>query len=161
MSNNFASFCKGLNISLTYSSTENHSSIYAKHAVQTVKNIMNKCQADHWELSLLEYLMTPIRLQGDDRSLLKLLQSHTVCGILPVRKEEDRPQYLQNLEDRRQEQKCYSNKSSQDLNILKEGQNIFYYDQWKSNRLPGIITQRLHERSYQIVTKEGRPITRN
>ena len=60
MSNNFASFCKGLNISLTYSSAEHHSSNYAERAVQTVKNIMNKSQGDHWELSLLEYLMTPI-----------------------------------------------------------------------------------------------------
>ena len=54
MSNNFASFCKGLNISLTYGSAEHHSSNYAGHAVQTVKNIMNKSQGDHWELSLLE-----------------------------------------------------------------------------------------------------------
>ena len=68
MSNNFASFCKGLNISLTYSSAEHHPSNYAERAVQTVKIIMNKSQGDHWELSLLEYLMTPIRLQGDDRS---------------------------------------------------------------------------------------------
>ena len=161
MSNNFASFCKGLNISLTYSSAEHHSSNYAERAVQTVKNIMNKSQGNHWEISLLEYLMTPIRLQGDDRSPLKLMQSRPICGILPVRKEESSPQDLQNLEDRRQEQKHYYNKSSQDLNILKEGQNIFYYDQRKGNWLPGIITQKLHKRSYQIVTKGGRLITRN
>ena len=42
MSNNFASFCKGLNISLTYSSAEHHSSNYAEYAVQTVKNITYK-----------------------------------------------------------------------------------------------------------------------
>ena len=83
MSNNFASFCKGLNISLTYSSAEHHSSNYAERAMQTVKNIMNKSQGGHWELLLLEYLMTPIRLQGDDRSPLKLMQSRTVSGILP------------------------------------------------------------------------------
>ena len=83
---------------------------------------MNKSQGDHWELSLLEYLMTPIRLQSDDRSPLKLMQCRTVRGILPVRKEESHPQDLQNLEDRRQEQKCYYNENSQDLNILKEGQ---------------------------------------
>ena len=112
MSNNFASFCKGLNISLTYSSAEHHSSNYAERAMQTVKNIMNKSQGDHWELSLLEYLMTPIRLQGDDRSPLKLMQSRTVCGILPVRKEESHSQDLQNLEERRQEQKHYYNENS-------------------------------------------------
>ena len=161
MSNNFASFCKGLNISLTYSSAEHHSSNYAERAIQTVKNIMNKSQGDRWELSLLEYLMTPIRLQGDERSPLKLMQSRTVCGILPVRKEESHSQDLQNLEERRQEQQRYYNENSRDLNILKEGQNVFYYDLRNGNWLPGIITKKLHERSYQIVTKGGRPITRN
>ena len=37
MSNNFASFCRDLNISLTYSSAKHHSTNYAEHAVQTVK----------------------------------------------------------------------------------------------------------------------------
>ena len=87
--------------------------------------------------------MTPIRLQGDDRSPLKLIQSHTVCGILPVRKEESHPQDLQNLEDRRQEQKCYYNEGSQDLKILKAGQNVFYYDLQKGIWLPGIITKKI------------------
>ena len=71
--NNFTSFFKGLNISLTYSSAKHYSSNYAEHAVQTVKNIMNKSQSDHWKILLLEYLITPIRLQGDDRSPLKLM----------------------------------------------------------------------------------------
>ena len=35
--NNFASFCKGLNISLTYSSSKHHSSYYAECTIQTVK----------------------------------------------------------------------------------------------------------------------------
>ena len=122
---------------------------------------MNKSQGDHWEHSLLKYLMTPIRLQDDDRSPLKLMQCYTICGILPVRKEESHPQDLQNLEDRRQEQKHYYNESSWDLNILKEGQNVFYYDLKKGNWLPGIIMKKLHKRSYHIVTKWGRPITRN
>ena len=112
MSNNFTSFCKGLNISLTYRSAEHHSSNYAERAIQTVKNIMNKSQGDHWELLLSEYLMTPIRLQGDDRSPLKLMQCCTIFGILPVRKEENHPHDLMNLEDRRQKQKHYYNESS-------------------------------------------------
>ena len=55
------------------------------------------------------------------------MQSRTVRGILPVRKEESHSQDLQNLEERRQEQRYY-NENSRDLNILKEGQNVFYYD---------------------------------
>ena len=66
---------------------------------------MNKSQGESWEILVLEYLMTPIKLQGDDRSPLKLMQSCTVCDTLPVRKEESCPQDLQNLEDRKQEQK--------------------------------------------------------
>ena len=38
---------------------------------------------------------------------------------------------------------------------------MFYYDLHKGNWLPGIIMKKLHERSYQILTKGGRPITRN
>ena len=75
-----------------------------KGLYKTVKNIMRKSDGDHWEIPLLEYLMTPIRCQGD-RSPLKLMQCHTVHGILPVRKEESNPQDLQNFVDRRQEQK--------------------------------------------------------
>ena len=85
--------------------------------------------------------MTPMRLLGDDRSPLKLMQSHTVCGIPPVRKEESCPQDLQNMEDRRKEQKHYYDESSHNLNILKEGQYVLYYDQRKGNWFPGIITQ--------------------
>ena len=76
--------------------------------------------------------MTPVRLQGD-RSPLKLMQSHTVCGILPVRKEESNPQDLQNLEERRQEQKQHYDQGSHNLNRLQEGQSVFYYDQRKGN----------------------------
>ena len=89
LSSQFADFCKEVNV--TYSSAEHHSSNYAERALQTVKNIMCKSDSDHWETSLLEYLMTPIRCQGD-RSPHKLMQCHAVHGILPVRKEESNPQ---------------------------------------------------------------------
>ena len=64
MSSQFADFCKDVNVTLTYSSAEHHSSNYAERAVQTVKNIMRKSEGDHWEISLLEYLMTPIQVPG-------------------------------------------------------------------------------------------------
>ena len=160
MSNNFSTFCKDMNTSLTYSSAEHHSSNYAERAVQTVKKLMQKSQGDHWEISLLEYLMTPIRLQGD-KSPLKLMQSRTVRGILPVRKEESSPEDLQNLKDRRLEQKQYFDQGSRDLNTLREGQSIFYFDHRRNKWLPGVVTQRYHERAYQVVTEGGRPISRN
>ena len=160
MSSQFDSFCKDLNINLTYSSAEHHSSNYAERAVQTVKNLMRKSEGDHWEIALLEYLMTPIRHQGD-RSPLILMQSRTVRGILPVRKEESNPQDLQNFENRRQEQKQYYDQNSHNLDTLKEGQNIMFYDQRRGHWSPGIVVKKLHDRSYQLVTQGGRQITRN
>ena len=97
MSSQFDSFCKDLNINLTYSSAVHYSSYYVERAVQTVKNLMRKSEGDHWEIALLEYLLTPIRHQGD-RSPLILMQSRTVRGILPVRKEKSNSQDLQNFE---------------------------------------------------------------
>ena len=63
MSNNYLIF--DMNISLMYSSAEHHASNYAECAVQTVKKIMHKSQDDHWEISLLEYLLTLIRPEGE------------------------------------------------------------------------------------------------
>ena len=71
------------------------------------------------------------------------------------------PKDLQNFVDRRQEQKEYYNKGSHDLEMLKDGQNILYFDQRKGHWLPGIIVKKVHDRSYQLVTQGGRQITRN
>ena len=45
--------------------------------------------------------------------------------------------------------------------MLKEGQNILYYDQRKEHWLPGVIVKKLYDRSYQLVTQVGRQITRD
>ena len=58
-SSKFQDFCKGLNIKVTYSSAEHHSSNYAERGVQTVKQFMRK--TEEWQMALLEYLMTPIK----------------------------------------------------------------------------------------------------
>ena len=54
----FQDFCKSLNIKVTYSSAEHHSSNYAERAVQTVKNFMKR-NYHEWRLSLLEYSNDP------------------------------------------------------------------------------------------------------
>ena len=71
-SSKFQDFCKGLNIKVTYSSAEHHSSNYAERGVQTVKQFMRK--TEEWQMALLEYLMTPIRLQGTQNSPLQLMK---------------------------------------------------------------------------------------
>ena len=45
--------------------------------------------------------------------------------------------------------------------MLKDGQNILYFDQRKGHWLPGIIVKKVHDRSYQLVTQGGRQITKN
>ena len=54
-STKFQDFCKSLNIKLTFSSAEHHSSNYAEKSVQTVKKFMRR--TDEWQLALLEYLI--------------------------------------------------------------------------------------------------------
>ena len=89
---------------------------------------LGKFAPKHPLVKIFLYLMTPIRHQVD-RSPLILMQSRTVRGILPVRKEESNPQDLQNFENRRQEQKHYYDQGSHNLDILKEGQSKMFYDQ--------------------------------
>ena len=58
----FLSFCKGLDIKLSFSSAHHHSRNPAEHSVQIIKNIMKKCKYTNtnWRLGLLEYLCTPL-----------------------------------------------------------------------------------------------------
>ena len=79
----FQSFMQGLNVKLSYNSSEHHSSNYAERSVQVVKGFMKS--SVEWPICLLEYLMTPIRHQGVDNSPLKLMQKRTIRGLLPVR----------------------------------------------------------------------------
>ena len=79
----FQEFCKSLNIKVTYSSAEHHSSNFAERCVQTVKQFMRK--TEEWQMALLEYLMTPIKLQEIHSSPLQLMKKRTIRGILPVR----------------------------------------------------------------------------
>ena len=98
--------------------------------------MLHKSEGGRWEIALLEYLMTPIRHQGD-KSPLILMQSCTVQGILPVRKEESNSQDLQNFKNRRQEQKQYYDQGFHNLDTLKE--------HWS----PGIVVKN------QLITKGG------
>ena len=68
----FQQFAKSINMSLTFGSSEHHSSNYAERSVQTVKNFMRK--SHEWSICLLEYHMTPIRYQGTESSPMKLMQ---------------------------------------------------------------------------------------
>ena len=47
---------QGLNVKLSYSSSEHHSSNYAERSVKVVKGFMKR--SVEWPICLLEYLMT-------------------------------------------------------------------------------------------------------
>ena len=154
----FQDFCHSLNIKVTYSSAEHHSSNYAERAVQTVKNFMKRNYME-WRLSLLEYLMTPVRLQGIHNSPLKLMSKRNIRGILPTRKQESNIDDYERMKSRRQEQTKHHKGTEYD--IIPMGASILYYEHNLSKWLPGIVVERIHDRQYVIVTEKGRKITRN
>ena len=153
----FQQFMQGLNVKLSYSSSEHHSSNYAERSVQVVKGFMKR--SVEWPICLLEYLMTPIRHQGVDNSPLKLMQKRTIRGLLPVRQQETNIQDYENYHAGKQEQAKYQ--SGKPLQELPEGSNILFYSERESQWLPGVIVQRLHDRSYIIISEKGRKVVRN
>ena len=156
-SSKFQDFCKGLNIKVTYSSAEHHSSNYAERGVQTVKQFMRK--TEEWQMALLEYLMTPIRLQGTQSSPLQLMKKRTIRGILPVRQQGTCSSDYERKLSRRQEQAKYQ--SGSQYKPLAMGSSILYYDHDKSQWVPGVLVEKIHDRSYVIISQKGRKVTRN
>ena len=156
-SSKFQDFCKGLNIKVTYSSAEHHSSNYAERGVQTVKQFMRK--TEEWQMALLEYLMTPIRLQGTQSSPLQLMKKRTIRGILPVRQQGTCSSDYERRLSRRQEQAKYQ--SGSQYKPLAMGSSILYYDHDKSQWVPGVLVEKIHDRSYVIISQKGRKVTRN
>ena len=112
-----------------------------------------------WRLSLLEYLMTPVRLQGIHNSPLKLMSKRNIRGILPTRKQESNIEDYERMKSRRQEQAKHHKGTEYD--IIPMGASILYYEHNLSKWLPGIVVERIHDREYVIVTEKGRKITRN
>ena len=87
----FLSFCKGLDVKLSFSSAYHHNGNPAERAVCIIKNIMCKCTytKTNWRLGLLEYLCTPLSARfGSPAELLatcwyKGLQPTLHARLLP------------------------------------------------------------------------------
>ena len=148
---------EGLNVKLAYSSSEHHSSNYVERSVQVVKGFMKR--SVEWPICLLEYLMTPIRHQGVDNSPLKLMQKRTIRGLPPVRQQETNIEDYERYQARKQEQAKYQ--TGKALPEVAEGSTILFYSERESQWLPGVIVQRLHDRSYVIISEKGRKVVRN
>ena len=103
--------------------------------------------------------MTPIRHQGVDSSPLKLMQRRTIRGLLPVKQQESNLDEYVRYHAREQERaKCQTGKPLQEL---PEGSNILFFSERESQWLPGVIVQRLHDRSYVLISEKGRKVVRN
>ena len=124
----FQEFCKSLNIKVTYSSAEHHSSNYPERCVQKVKQFMRK--TEEWQMALLDYLMTPIRLQGIHSSPLQLMKKRTVRGFLPIRQQSTCSDDYERKQSRRLEQSKYQ--SGIQYKPLSIDSSIPYYDHDKS-----------------------------
>ena len=118
---------------------------------------MRKTQ--EWQMALLEYLMTPIRLQGVHSSPLQLMKKRTIRGILPVRQQSTCTDDYERKESRRLEQSKYQ--SGSQYKPLAMGSSVLYYDHDKSQWVPGVLFEKIHDRSYVIISQKGRKVTRN
>ena len=153
----FQQFEKSINMNLIYGSSEHHSSNYAERSVQTVKNFMRKSQ--EWSICLLEYHLTPIRHQGSESSPMKLMQYRTIRGILPTRQQETNQDNYDRFRTRKSEQSQYQ--TGQDLPKLPIGSNVLYYSSVRNQWSPGVIVERVHDRSYTVISQKGRMLSRN
>ena len=152
----FQEFAKSINMNLTFGSSEHHSSNYAERSIQTVKNFMRKSK--EWSICLLEYHMTPIRHQGAESSPIRLMQQRTIRGILPVRQQETNSNYEQ-FRTRKLEQSQYE--TGQNLPTLPIGSSVLYYSAVRNQWSPGVIVERVHDRSYTVISQKGRMLSRN
>ena len=153
----FQELAKSINMSLTFGSSEHHRSNYAERSVQTVKNFMRK--SHEWSICLLEYHMTPIRHQGTESSPMKLMQQRTIRGILPTRQQETNQSNYDKFRTRKLEQSQYQ--TGQDLPKLPIGSNVLYYSSVRNQWSPGVIVERVHDRSYTVISQKGRMLSRN
>ena len=153
----FQEFAVSLNMSLTFSSSEHHSSNYAERSIRTVKDFMKK--SNEWPICLLEYHLIPIRLQGQDMSPIKLMQKRTIRGILITKQGETDQQDYDRYRDRREEQRKYQ--QGHELSQLPIGSNVLYHSQVRNQWFPVVIVERYHDRSYKLISEKGRIICRN
>ena len=110
-------------------------------------------------ICLLEYHMTPIRHQGTESSPMRLMQQRTVRGILPTRQQETNQCNYEKFRTRKLEQSQYQ--TGQNLPTLPIGSNVLYYSAVRNQWSPGVIVERVHDRSYTVISQKGRMLSRN
>ena len=66
---------------------------------------------------------------------------------------------MKNYQARKQEQVKYQ--TGKPLHELPEGSNVLFFSQRENHWISGVIVQRLHVRSYVIISEKGRKVVRN
>ena len=161
----FLSFCKGLNVKLSFRSAYHHSGNPAERAVCIIKNIMKKCAhtKTKWRLGLLEYLCTP--LSARLTSPAELLATHQYKGLQPTLHARLLPQSTvaesnkDKLISHKEIEKANHYRSAHDLPILPVGCIVTYFYHVSKTWLVGRIAQHTHDRAYLIETEAGRLIS--
>ena len=163
----FLSFCKGLDIKLSFSSAYHHSGNPAERAVHIIKNIMKKCvhTKTNWRLGLLEYLCTP--LSDKISSPAELLATCQYKGLQPTLCARLLPQSTvaesnkDELISHKEIEKANHDRLAHDLPIMPVGCTVTYFNHMSKAWLVGKIAQRTHDRAYLIETEAGRLVSHN
>ena len=116
-------------------------------------------KSHEWSICLLEYHLTPIRHQGQRNSPMRLMQQRTLRGILPTRQQETNQVNYDRFSTRKSEQGQYQ--KGQDLPKLPIGSNVLYNSNVRSQWFPGVIVDRVHDRSYTVISQKGGMLSRN
>ena len=138
-----------------------------ERTVQTIKNLMKKCEmsGDDPSLAILNYRNTPI--DGIGESPAQLLMSRRLRGRLPINSELLKPKVPRavrtKLTQRQETQKTYYNaRASGTLPQLKAGDKIRFKNhkgEWQLGTITGRMQNR--PRSYWLSTPDGRTFRRN
>ena len=116
-------------------------------------------KSHEWSICLLEYHMTPMRHQGTESLSMKLMQQRTIRGILPTRQQETNQSNYDKFRTRKLEQSQYQ--TGQNLPTLPIGSSVLYYSAVRNQWSPGVIVERVHDRSYTVISQKGRMLSRN
>ena len=163
----FLSFCKGLDVKLSFSSAYHHSGNPAECAVCIIKNIMRKCAhtKTNWRLGPLEYLCTP--LSARLASPAELLATCWYKGLQPILHARLLPQFTvagsnkDELISCKEIEKANHDRSAHDLPILPVGCTVTYFDHVSRAWLLGRIAQHTLDHAYLIESEAGRLVSCN
>ena len=163
----FLSFCKGLDIKLSFSSAYHHSGNPAERAVCIIKNIMKKCAhtKTNWRLGLLEYLCTP--LSEKLSSPAELLATCQYKGLQPTLHARLLPQSTvaesnkDELISHKEIEKANHDRSVHYLPIMPVGCTVTYFDNMSKAWIVGKIAQHTHDHAYLTETEAGTLVSHN